>query len=81
MHWAGATGMWAAGGLNDDATGGEMIPALILMGFGAAIGWLRAAKRGGTTADRLQYAAAHGMAAFLATLIAMTAAGHLGWLS
>ena len=57
-----------------------MIPALVLMGVAAAIGWLRAAKRGGSTADRWQYAAAHGIAAFLITLVAMTVAGHMGWL-
>ncbi len=36
-----------------------VIAALLL---GAAIGWMRAAKVGGTTADKLQYAAAHGLA-------------------
>ena len=35
-----------------------VIAALIL---GALFGWRRAARLGGTRADRLQYAAAHGM--------------------
>ncbi len=30
--------------------------------LGAAVGWMRAAKAGGGTADKLQYAAAHGLA-------------------
>lgn len=39
-------------------------PMIVIAGLilGAAIGWRRAAKRGGTLADKLQYAAAHGMA-------------------
>jgi len=55
-----------------------MIIALILLAIGAAIGWRRATRRGGTTADKLQYAAAHGLPAFLAGMILMTIAGHLG---
>ena len=57
-----------------------MIPALILMVLAGALGWHRAGKRGGTTADRWQYAAAHGIAAFLVVLFLMTIAGRLGWL-
>ena len=57
-----------------------MIPALILMTLAAAIGWHRAGKRGGTKADRWQYAVAHAIPAFLVTMILMTIAGHLGWL-
>lgn len=38
-----------------------MIVILALI-IGAAIGWIRAGKLGGKPADRLQYAAAHGMA-------------------
>lgn len=39
-------------------------PMIVIAAFliGAAIGWVRAAKAGGTTADKLQYAAAHGLA-------------------
>ncbi|UFS66457.1 hypothetical protein [Paracoccus denitrificans] len=36
-----------------------VIAAFIL---GAAIGWMRAAKAGGSRADKLQYAAAHALA-------------------
>lgn len=57
-----------------------MIPALILMALAGAIGWHRAGKRGGTTADRMQYAVAHAVPAFLVVMIAMTVAGHMGWL-
>ena len=39
---------------------GMIVIACLLLG--AAIGWMRAAKVGGTTADKLQYAAAHAMA-------------------
>lgn len=37
--------------------------------IGAAIGWMRAARRGGTRADKLQYAAAHALAVMLLALI------------
>lgn len=57
-----------------------MIPALILMVVAGAIGWQRAKKRGGTTADCWQYAAAHGIPAFLCVLILMTIANNMGWL-
>lgn len=57
-----------------------MIVALILLFVGGAIGWFRAAQRGGTTADRLQYAAAHGLPAFLAGMIGMTIAANIGLL-
>jgi len=33
--------------------------------LGVALGWWRATKRGGDTADKLQYAAAHGIALLL----------------
>ncbi|UXU74647.1 MULTISPECIES: hypothetical protein [unclassified Paracoccus (in: a-proteobacteria)] len=46
--------------------------------IGAAIGWKRAAKAGGNRADKLQYAAAHGLAltvlgVFLTVLISRMA--------
>jgi len=56
-----------------------MIPALGLMVIAGAIGWRRAASRGGNRADRWQYAAAHGIPAFLIGMILMTVAGRLGW--
>ena len=57
-----------------------MLVALALMLVAGLIGWRRAARRGGTTADRWQYAAAHGVPAFLIGMVGMTIAGHLGWL-
>lgn len=55
-----------------------MIPALILMILGGAFGWYRAARRGGATGDKLQYAAAHGLPAFLVGMIAMTMLARMG---
>ena len=56
-----------------------MIPALILMVLFGALGWYRASRRGGATGDKLQYAAAHGLPAFLIGMIGMTIAGRMGW--
>ena len=53
--------------------------ALILFVVAAAIGWRRAARRGGGTADRLQYAMAHGIPAFLAGIVFVTVGLNLGW--
>lgn len=39
--------------------------------IGAAIGWRRAAKRQGTTADKVQYALAHGIPGFLIGMIVL----------
>ena len=39
---------------------GMIVIACLLLG--AAIGWVRAARQGGKLADKLQYAAAHGLA-------------------
>ncbi len=46
---------------------------LILVAFvlGCALGWFRAARRGGGTPDRIQYALAHGIPAALVTLAAV----------
>ena len=46
---------------------------LILIAFvlGCALGWVRAARRGGSTPDRIQYALAHGIPAALITLTAL----------
>lgn len=57
-----------------------MIPALILAALGALVGWMRAARRGGTGADKSQYAAVHAIALFLIGMAVMTVAGHMGWL-
>lgn len=41
--------------------------------LGAIFGWVRATRRGGVTLDKLQYAAAHGIAfVLLALLITIT---------
>lgn len=53
--------------------------ALLLFAIFAVIGWRRAGRRGGTTADKLQYAMAHGIPAFLVGLIVMVAAANFGW--
>jgi hypothetical protein len=45
------------------------------------IGWRRAAKRGGVRADKIQYALAHGIPAFLITLIALVLATNMGWIA
>lgn len=51
-----------------------MIPLIALIA-GFAIGWRRAARRGGVTADKWQYAIGHGVGfgllAFILTLIAV----------
>jgi hypothetical protein len=48
--------------------------------LGCGLGWMRAARRGGTTPDRVQYALAHGVPAALAALVALTVAARMGWL-
>jgi hypothetical protein len=55
-----------------------MVVALILFVVFGAIGWMRAARRGGTTGDKLQYAGAHGFAAFIVGMVAMAIAGQMG---
>jgi hypothetical protein len=46
---------------------------LVLVAFvlGCALGWVRAARRGGGVPDRIQYALAHGIPAALITLTAV----------
>ena len=46
---------------------------LVLVAFvlGCALGWVRAARRGGGIPDRIQYALAHGIPAALITLTAV----------
>jgi phosphate/sulfate permease len=53
---------------------------LIAFALGCWIGWMRAARRGGTTPDRIQYALAHGIPAALVALVAVTIAARMGWL-
>lgn len=45
---------------------------------GAALGWWRASKRSSNLLDKLQYAAAHGFAAFLLVLALITIADRAG---
>lgn len=54
---------------------------LIAFGLGCTLGWMRAARRGGTTPDRIQYALAHGIPAALVVLVAVTIAARMGWLA
>jgi hypothetical protein len=55
---------------------------LVLVAFvlGCALGWVRAARRGGAIPDRIQYALAHGIPAALITLTAVTVGARMGWL-
>lgn len=46
--------------------------------IGGAFGWFRASKRGGKTADKLQYGAVFGMLFMIITLFAVVFAGKLG---
>lgn len=45
---------------------------LIVFALGCALGWVRAARRGGTIPDRVQYALAHGIPAALVALAAVS---------
>lgn len=53
---------------------------IILAAFllGCAVGWFRAARRGGTTADRVQFALAHGIPAALLGLVIVIVAVQTG---
>jgi hypothetical protein len=55
---------------------------LVLTAFilGCALGWYRAARRGGTLAQRIQYALAHGIPTGLAAMILVVIAMRVGWL-
>lgn len=55
--------------------------ALIVGLAGGVMGWMRARRRGGSRFDCLQYAVAHGIPAFLVTLVVLAVAGNLGWLA
>ena len=48
--------------------------------LGCGFGWLRAARRGGTTSDRVQYAFAHGIPAGLIALLVVVVSARMGWL-
>lgn len=54
-----------------------IILAAFLLGLG--IGWWRASQRGGTRADKVQYALAHGIPAALLGLILTVLGLNMGW--
>ncbi|HSF95149.1 MAG TPA: hypothetical protein VLA52_08985 [Thermohalobaculum sp.] len=47
---------------------------------GCAIGWMRAARRGGNMRDRVQYALAHAIPLTLLTLLVLVIGARMGWL-
>ena len=51
-----------------------ILPIAFLVG--AALGWLRASRRGGNTLDKLQYGVAHGLAFALLALLIVIVGGH-----
>lgn len=52
--------------------------ALIALIIGFAVGWMRAARRGGDTADRVQYAIAHAIGFALVGLLVSIVIVRLG---
>jgi len=52
----------------------------IVFALGCALGWYRAARRGGGLTHRLQYALAHGIPAGLLALAGVVIAMRQGWL-
>lgn len=54
-----------------------ILPIAFLLG--ALLGWFRASKRGGNRLDKLQYAAAHGIAFVLLALLVTIAADWAGY--
>ena len=53
-----------------------LIAIAFVLGFG--VGWMRAARRGGTIPDRVQYGLAHGIPAALVVLAAIVIAARIG---
>ena len=53
------------------------MPYLVTFIIGFALGWLKAAKRGGNTADKVQYGVVFGMIAMVLTLIALVIYGNM----
>ncbi len=53
------------------------MPYLIALIIGFALGWVKAAKRGGNTPDKLQYGVVFAMIAMVLTLIALVIYGNL----
>ncbi|MEM1343348.1 MAG: hypothetical protein AAGI34_02070 [Pseudomonadota bacterium] len=56
-----------------------MVTALTFIAAGV-LGWTRAARRGGRTADKVQYALVHAIAATLAILALQILAFNMGWI-
>lgn len=52
---------------------------LVLFLAGFAIGWMRAGRRGGGRADRIQFALAHAIPGFLLGLLITVIGMHQGW--
>ena len=52
------------------------MPYLVAFIIGFALGWVKAAKRGGNTPDKLQYGVVFGMLAMVLTLIALVIYGN-----
>jgi len=53
------------------------MPYLIAFFFGFALGWVKAAKRGGNTPDKVQYGVVFGMIAMVLTLITLVIYGNM----
>jgi hypothetical protein len=54
------------------------MPLILAFIIGCVIGWRRAAARGGSAADKAQYAVAHGFAGLLLLLVASLFLGFAG---
>lgn len=54
-----------------------MLLVIAFLAF-AALGWMRAARRGGTTGDKVQYALAHAIPGTLLTLLLQVIALRIG---
>ncbi len=53
------------------------MPYLITLLIGFTLGWVKAAKRGGNLADKIQYGTIFGMIAMVLTLIALVIYGNM----
>lgn len=53
------------------------MPYLVAFIIGFSLGWLKAGKRGGNKADKLQYGTVFGMIAMVLTLIALVIYGNM----
>jgi len=53
------------------------MPYLIALLIGFTLGWVKATKRGGNLADKIQYGTIFGMIAMVLTLIALVIYGNM----